>query len=98
MHRDALMERLGGLDGAFLYCETPTMHMHVCGLLILDPSTIPSGYSFDRFRSVLSERLPTIRAVYRKLAAAPLHLGRPFWIDDPKLDIDRHLHRVLPKP
>ena len=98
MHRDALMERLGGLDGAFLYCETPTMHLHVCGLLLLDPSTIPSGYSFDRFRSVLSERLPTIRAVYRKLAAAPLHLGRPFWIDDPKLDIDRHLHRVLLKP
>jgi diacylglycerol O-acyltransferase / wax synthase len=92
------MERLGGLDGAFLYCETPTMHLHVCGLLILDPSTIPSGYSFDRFRSMLSERLPTIRAVHRKLAAAPLHLGRPFWKDDPKLDIDHHLHRVLLKP
>ena len=93
------MERLGGLDGAFLYCETPTMHMHVCGLLILDPSTIPSGYSFDRFRSVLARRLTTIRAMHRRLAAAPLHLGRPFWTDDPELDLDHHLqHLVLDPP
>ncbi len=67
--------------------------------LILDPSTIPSGYSFDRFRSVLSERLTTIRAVHQKLAAAPLHLGRPFWTHDPKLDLDHHLqHLVLDPP
>ncbi|HVA03724.1 MAG TPA: wax ester/triacylglycerol synthase family O-acyltransferase [Acidimicrobiales bacterium] len=93
------MERLGGLDGAFLYCETPTMHLHVCGLLILDPTTIPSGYSFDRFRSVLALRLTTIRAVHQRLAAAPLHLGRPFWTDDPKLDLDHHLqHLVLDPP
>ena len=93
------MERLGGLDGAFLYCETPTMHLHVCGLLILDPSTIPSGYSFDRFRSVLAQRLTTIRAVHQRLATAPLHLGRPFWTDDPRLDLDHHLqHLVLDPP
>ena len=34
----SLMERLGGLDGAFLYCETPTMHLHVCGLR--DPRSV----------------------------------------------------------
>ena len=93
------MERLGGLDGAFLYCETPTMHLHVCGLLILDPATIPSGYSFDRFRSGLAHRLTTIRAVHQRLAAAPLHLGRPYWTDDPRLDLDHHLqHLVLDPP
>ena len=31
-----MVEQLGGLDAAFLYCETPTMHLHVCGLLLLD--------------------------------------------------------------
>ncbi len=93
------MARLGGLDGAFLYCETPATHLHVCGLLILDPSTMPSGYSYDRVRSMLSERLPTMRAVHQKLVAAPLHLGRPFWGHDPDLDLDHHLrHLVLDPP
>ena len=89
------LDQLGGLDAAFLYCETPTMHMHVCGLLILDVSTMPSGYSYDHIRSVLMDRLPTIPSVRQKPAAAPLGLGRPFWIDDPDLDIDRHLHRLV---
>ena len=92
------MERLGGLDGAFLYCETPTMHLHVCGLVILDPSTMPSGDPYDRIRSMLFERLPTIRAVHQKLSTDPVHLGRPVWVDDPDLEIDRHLHHLVLDP
>ena len=92
------MERLGGLDGAFLYCETPTMHLHVCGLVILAPPTT-SGDAFDRLRSMLADRLPTIRAVNQKLMSDPVHLGRPFWMDDPDLDLDHHLdHLVLDPP
>ena len=89
------MEQLGGLDAAFLYCETPTMHLHVCGLLLLDPSTILSGYSYEHVRSVLVERLPTIPSVRQRLAPAPFNLSRPFWIEDPHPDLDRHLHRVV---
>lgn len=92
------MEQLGGLDAAFLYGETPTMHLHVCGLLLLDPSTMPSGYSYDRIRSMAFERLPKIPSVRQKLATAPLNLSRPFWVEDPDLDIDRHLHRVVLEP
>ena len=92
------MEQLGGLDAAFLYCETPTMHLHVCGLLLLDPSTMPSGYSYDRIRTMAYERLPKIPAVRQKLAWAPFKVGRPFWVDDPGLDIERHLHRVVLEP
>ena len=92
------MEQLGGLDATFLYCETPTMHLHVCGLLLLDPSAMPSGYSYDRIRSVYSERLSQLPSVRQKLATAPFNLGRPFWVDDPNLDIDRHFHRVVLEP
>ncbi len=92
------MERLGGLDGAFLYCETPTMHLHVCGLVILDPSTMPSGDPCDRIRSMLSERLPTIRAVHQKLTSDPMHLGRPAWVDDPDFELDSHLHHLVLDP
>jgi WS/DGAT/MGAT family acyltransferase len=92
------IEQLSGLDATFIYCETPTMHLHVCGLLVIDTSTMLGGYSFERIRSMLLERLPTIAAIRQRLVAAPLHVSRPFWIDDPHLDIDNHLHRVTLGP
>ena len=88
------MQQVSGLDSLFLYCETPSMHLHVCGLLILDPSTMDGGYSFDRFRSTLAERLPQIPDMCQKLASVPFRLGRPFWVQDHDFDLDRHLHRV----
>lgn len=75
------------------------MHLHVCGLLLLDPSTMPGGYSFERIRAMVSERLPRLAPARQKLATVPLHISRPFWADDPDLDIDRHLHRTsVPAP
>src|SRR3954447_6424462 len=93
------MERLGGLDAAFLYFETPTMHMHICGLLILDPSTMPGGYSFAKIRDLVSERAPLIPGMRPKLATVPLNLSRPYWIEDPSFDLDYHLRRIaVPAP
>ena len=93
------VERLGGLDAAFLYFETPSMHMHVCGLLVLDPSTMPGGYSFDRIRQMLLERHPLMPSMSRKLAVPPFNLGRPYWVKDPDFDIDYHLRRIgVPAP
>ena len=39
--RKAEMDRLSGLDASFLYLETPAQLMHVCGLIVLDPATMP---------------------------------------------------------
>src|SRR5579863_2982124 len=98
MEGSEMVEQLGGQDAAFLYCETPTMHLHVCGLLLLDTSTMPGGYSYDRICSVLFDRLPKIRSVRQKLVKTPLNLSRPYWIDDPDLDMGRHIHRVVLEP
>jgi diacylglycerol O-acyltransferase / wax synthase len=93
------MEQLGGLDGAFVLAETPTMHLHVSAVLLLDTSTMPGGYSFERLRAFVHERMPAVPAVHMKLAMVPFNLSRPFWVEDPDLDIDRHLHHVaLPAP
>ncbi len=51
------MERLSGLDATFLYFETPTNHMHVSATMVLDPSTVPGGYSFDKFKEMIRGRL-----------------------------------------
>ncbi len=89
---------MGGLDAAFLSCETPTMHMHVCGLLILDTSTMGEGDPYERIRAMLEERLPGIAPMRHRLVTVPLNLGRPFWTDDSELHIDRHLRHVRLAP
>lgn len=93
------MERLSGLDASFLYLESSAQLMHVCGLLLLDPSTVPGGYSYDRMREDLDRRVRAIPAFRRKLRQVPLEIDHPVWVDDTEFDIDRHLHRLaVPSP
>jgi diacylglycerol O-acyltransferase len=92
------MQRLGGLDSAFLYFETPTMHMHVGGLMLVDPSTMPEPYSYAAMHAYIESRLPLVPAFRRKLATVPLNLSRPYWVEDPDFDLDYHLHRIAVPP
>jgi len=93
------MRRLSGLDAAFLYFETPTMHMHVTGTVVLDPSTMPGGYSFGRIREVLASRLHLMPLFRERVAMVPFGLAHPVLIEDPDFDLDNHLHRVaVPAP
>ncbi|HEU5033896.1 MAG TPA: wax ester/triacylglycerol synthase family O-acyltransferase [Mycobacteriales bacterium] len=93
------MQRLGGLDSAFLYFETPTMHMHVGGLMLVDPATMSTPYSFADMRRYIESRMDLVPAFRRKLATVPLNLARPYWVEDPDFDLDYHLHRIaVPAP
>ncbi|HEX4778862.1 MAG TPA: wax ester/triacylglycerol synthase family O-acyltransferase [Acidimicrobiia bacterium] len=93
------MKRLSGMDAAFLYIETPAMHMHVVGTVVLDPSTMPGGYSFDRFREMVRERLHLLPPFRRRLVPVPLGMGHPYWVEDPDFDLDAHIIRVaVPSP
>ena len=60
------MERLTGLDASFLYIETPGHHMHVSMVAVLDPSTMPGGYSFAKVRDLIESRLPRIAQFRRR--------------------------------
>jgi WS/DGAT/MGAT family acyltransferase len=92
-------ERLSGLDASFLYLETPTLHMHVAMVAVFDPSTMAGGYSFDRIRRVIAERIDQVPVFQRRLVEVPLSLGHPVWVDDPEFEIDNHLRRAaLPAP
>ncbi|GAB2860401.1 WS/DGAT/MGAT family O-acyltransferase [Nocardioides pacificus] len=93
------MERLSGLDASFLYLETPAQLMHVCGLILLDPATIPGGYDFREFRDELERRVIDVPEFTRKLRRVPMGLDHPIWVQDRNFDIDRHVHRVaVPQP
>jgi len=93
------MERLSGLDAGFLHQESPTVHMHTLKIALLDPSTVPGGYSFDRFRDELGLRLHLLPLFRKRLVDVPLGLHDPMWADDPEFDLDRHIrHRRVPAP
>lgn len=93
------MDRLSGLDASFLYLETPQQLLHVSALFLLDPATVPEGYSFERLHAALARRIPQIPTFRRKLKRVPLGLDHPIWVEDPDFDLDRHVHRLaVPAP
>lgn len=93
------MDRLSGLDASFLYLETPAQLLHVCGLIVLDPATIPGGYSFPAFQATLNERVRDVPAFTRRLRRVPFDLDHPVWVRDSAFDVERHVHRLaLPSP
>ncbi|MGV0853849.1 WS/DGAT/MGAT family O-acyltransferase [Mycolicibacterium phlei] len=93
------MQRLSGLDASFLYLETAQQPLHVCSLLEIDTSTMPGGYTFDRFRDALDQRVKAMPQFREKLADSRFNLDHPVWVDDKDFDLDRHLHRIgLPSP
>ncbi len=94
------MKQLSGMDNLFLALEDGHQHMHVGGLGIYDPSSAPGGKV--RFKGILeffSKRLNKSKVFRRRLVNLPLGIDRPYWIDEPDIDVEYHIrHIALPKP
>lgn len=88
------MERLSGLDAAFLYLETDAGHMHVAMVGIYDVTTMTDGYSFDSFKQHIADRLHVVAPFRRRLVEVPFQFHHPVWIEDPDFDLDYHVRRV----
>lgn len=99
-----MIERLSGLDAAFLALETPSMHMHVSAVMVFEPpqespELQAAAVQFDRMRQVFSERLHLVPLLRRRAMRVPFGLGHPVWADDPAFDLDYHFKRAsLPAP
>ena len=94
------MERLGPQDASFLYLETPSVHQHVGGLAILDPSTRPDGtLRLEDVEEVIGSRLHLAPRFRQRVVFPPMSTARPVWVDDGNFDIDFHMRRAaLPSP
>jgi WS/DGAT/MGAT family acyltransferase len=93
------VRRLGGIDAAFLYAETPAWHMHVSALLTIDPSTGPNGFSFDTLKKMTVARLPGLPQFRWRPVEVPLGLDRPVWVEAEDFDPDYHIRRIaVPSP
>lgn len=93
------MRRLSGLDAGFLYMETATLHMHTLKISVVDPATVPGGYSFEKVVQVLSERLHLLPMFRRRIVEVPYGLHHPLWLEDATFDIANHVRRqTAPAP
>jgi WS/DGAT/MGAT family acyltransferase len=94
------MEQLSGSDSYWLYTERGNVYNHVAALGIYDPSTAPGGKV--RFKDLLryfGGQVEQHRIFRRRLVAVPHGFDRPYWIDDPDLDLEFHIrHVALPQP
>ena len=86
-------QRLSAIDASFLANESPTSHMHVGALVILEGPPPP----FDEFLDGLRARLHMVPRYRQRLAQ---HAGgRPLWIDDPDFNLEYHVRQTaLPRP
>jgi len=93
------VDRLTGLDGAFLALESPSTHLQILGALIFDPSGVEGGVDFWAVRSLIADRLPRVPPFRQRLVEVPFGLQHPAMVDDPDFDLDYHVRRVsLPEP
>ncbi len=89
---------LSGLDGLFLDLETPETPMHVGSLHVFAKSRRPRDFC-SAVKRALAGRLHVAPIFGRRLAAVPLNLAHPVWVDGDKIDLDFHVRRVrLPAP
>ena len=75
------VERLRGLDTAFLYLETPTTHLHVAWAVVLDTRERPDAASPSRVCELIGGRLHLLPALRRRLADPRLGYTQPDWVD-----------------
>ena len=93
------MQRMGGIDPMFVYADTPETPMEIAYACVLDPTSVPGGYGFERVREFLAARIPALPALHRRFMAVPFGLDVPRLVDDPGFDLSDHLYRAaLPAP
>ena len=94
------MKQLSGLDAGFLQMERGATMLHGAALAIYDPSTAPGG--FVRYKDILrffTSRIMQFPQFRRRLVTVPLGLDRPYWVEDPDIDVEFHVrHIALPRP
>ena len=75
------MERLSGLDSAFLYLETPTNHLHMAWAAVLDTRAAPGAASIGALSELIGGRLAQLPALRKRLANPRLGYTQPDWLD-----------------
>jgi WS/DGAT/MGAT family acyltransferase len=87
-------QRLTSLDASFLDVETTSAHMHVGWVARFAPPRDGPAPSFEALRDHVGRRLKRAPRYRQRLAAVPLGLNRPVWVDDETFDLGCHVRRA----
>ncbi|HEY1356745.1 MAG TPA: wax ester/triacylglycerol synthase family O-acyltransferase [Thermoleophilaceae bacterium] len=89
------LDRLSPVDASFLHQEGRASHMHV-GALVVFEGPPPTR---EDFVDGIESRLHLVPRYRQKLAFPRFEMGRPFWVDDPRFNVDYHVrHTALASP
>ncbi|AWT56083.1 WS/DGAT/MGAT family O-acyltransferase [Mycolicibacterium smegmatis] len=90
-------EQLSVLDAGFLEAEDSDPNVSLAiGAVAVMAGPMPD---FETLKATLAERILSVPRLRQVLHTRPLDLGAPEWVDDPHLDITRHIRRAaLPRP
>ena len=92
------MKQLTGLDGSFLYMETPTSFGHVNGLAHLRATERRLRPVRKRCTRRFASKVGELEPMRRRIVEVPMHLDHPYWIDDPDFDLDFHIRHMSLAP
>ena len=93
------MRQLTGVDSTFLHMENARTYGHVNGVVVLDPTTADGPINADTIRDYIADRIHLLDPLRWRLVEVPLGIDRPYWVDDPDLDLNFHVRGIaLPAP
>ena len=92
------MQRLSGLDTAFLCLETPNAPMNVVGTILVEPSAGDGSFSVERIQRLIEGRLHRLPPLRRRLLEVPFGLDHPVWVEDRKVVVADHVERIRAAP
>ena len=85
------VERLTTLDGGFLRAESPSAHMHVGWLSLLELPARAQALDHDRLRRSIAGKLHLVPRFRQIVAGTSLAIGEPVWTDCQDFALRRHL-------
>lgn len=93
------MQQLSGIDVTFLYAESMDNTGHISSVYLLDPSTAGQPINADTIRAHIASRIHLTDPLRWRLVEIPFGLDRPYWVEDPDLDLTYHVRGIaLPAP
>ena len=93
------MRQLTALDATFLHMENKRTYGHVNHVVIVDPSTAAQPINADTIHDYVAARIHLLDPLRWRLVEVPLGIDRPYWVDEPDLDLHFHVRGIaLPAP